>query len=278
MTGPRPPRFATVDSRFSKTPEGVGILLVHRQWDDYGYRTLFDAYIVDGSLPRLLGEVKILQRERQQTAVPEVFDALGDEFCSLGQDPQYYIELANLERELREAVLIGLRDITFDPAHGAAFADSEGMRLSLLRVTSARQARSVAESILQHAPQDATPPRFSVSTTLDGCEAPHELELAFGTGDELGRIIALIGRNGTGKTQLLSRLALATSGLRPDGVRLDPWPQMGLIVAVSFSVFDQFTRPIEDAMSYRYVGLRDPEGGLDPRWADRELRRKRRGR
>ena len=138
MTGLRPLRFATADSRFSKTPEGVGVLLVHQQWDDYEYRTLFDVYILDGSHPRPLGEVKILQQGRKQPAIPEIFDALGGEFCSLGQDPRYYVELANLDRESREAVLIGLRDIAFDPAHGAAFADSEGMKLSLLRFASAR--------------------------------------------------------------------------------------------------------------------------------------------
>ena len=75
------------------------VLLVQDDWDDYGYKTTFYATLYlspDEILP--LGNVKILEIEQLKgfTKIPQNgFQELGENYCSLGENLEYYETLFN---------------------------------------------------------------------------------------------------------------------------------------------------------------------------------------
>ena len=139
---------------------------------------------------------------------------------------------------------------------------------SLLRFSEAQKAVEVGREYLFSPDRDTEvgPPgdfKFSFETTVPGAAAPHVLALDFRP-DETGlyRIAAMIGRNGTGKTQLLAQFAKAMSGLANEETD-PPWnfkparPGFSRVMALSFSAFDDFERPRAGrSFSYTYCGLR----------------------
>ena len=76
------------------------------------------------------------------------------------------------------------------------------------------------------------------------------------------RVFALIGKNGTGKTQILSTLANELSKTYSENL-YPRKPIYGKIFTVSYSIFDHFQIPNSDAaFNYVYCGLKKPNGGF----------------
>ncbi|GEP54646.1 hypothetical protein RSO01_18120 [Reyranella soli] len=90
----------------------------------------------------------------------------------------------------------------------------------------------------------------------------------------------MIGRNGTGKTQLLAHLAQALTGVddqsdddvEPKGTSelVGATPDFARIIAISYSAFDQFPIPRnlpkrgrKSLFDYKYCGLRNASGKID---------------
>lgn len=111
-------------------------------WDDYSFRTTFELVIFDEASTRNdIGSVKIgragLNTEgygnKAHPRPPERFDALEDEFFSLGQGEDYYLALNALGADVREAVLVALRDVARDLTLFDSVHDEPSMQTSLLR-------------------------------------------------------------------------------------------------------------------------------------------------
>lgn len=251
-------------SRFSAKVSSPALLLERSPWDDYGYRTMFRAFYrsSDPSEPPVpLGRVKILQRGRFVPDVPSEFSQLDESFCSLGQEPEYYARFH--ERLILEAttVLRGLRDMAIDPKIAEQFTEEQGLRRSLLRFPNAELALEWGRALFVGTRENSGPPLdFAFRSHLPHFDSPHVLEFTFPRAKRsLGRIMAIAGRNGSGKTQLLGRLGLALSGL--DQLSDDLVPRTPRrVVAISFNVFDNFTRPRDTVPgdAYRYYGLCAP--------------------
>jgi energy-coupling factor transporter ATP-binding protein EcfA2 len=90
--------------------------------------------------------------------------------------------------------------------------------------------------------------------TLPESSAPHELDVDFAPHAELPhRMNLLIGRNGTGKTQLLAHLAQTLYGAGTIDTESSPLhgtseiigepPDFSKVIAISYSAFDQFPIP-----------------------------------
>lgn len=257
---------------------GEHVLLVPRpRWNDnLQYWTLFEAFLMAPSGDsKPLGEVKILKRDSQRTELPEHFDELSADYCSVGQSVSYYDEMMALD-ELGRAILSGLRDIALGGDDmERAFHDEPGLQASLLRFTAAQNALHHGRKLLS-VRSDKRPSQrlaFHFQVELKGFHQPHEIDLSFADEHrELGRINVLVGKNGTGKTRLLAELARALCGLERHKSRLDPVPaDIGPVLAVSYSAFDTFRRPhtVEGKRNlqgtYHYCGLRHPRwrGRLD---------------
>ncbi len=241
------------------------IVLVKDGWNDFGYRTLFSAYLftTKTSDPVSLGMVKILERGKISTDLPKYTPKLSDAFCSLGQTSSYYDSLLELREPLRLRILKALRDVCHAPAVAESFKDDEGFRISLLRESEAAAMYERART--GEPPDTANLPSFRFTSHLPGASTPHSIDFDFSRAPLVpNRVFAIIGKNGSGKTQYLRRLADSASGTDvddPKGTFEPSRPGFSTVVAVSYSAFDDFTaESARTAKGYAYCGLYGPKG------------------
>jgi ABC-type ATPase involved in cell division len=232
------------------------VKLVARSWDDFGYSTLFEMFLVQSSGQQTpVGKLKILQVGAKKTslpAAPAAFDTLDARYGSLGQSPSFY-ELVDGLGDAGREILEGLRDITVVPPSDEIVNDP-GYRESLLRSGSAQ----LAYDLRTHGSPEATVEfRWWPPMKVIGADG---IVFRFDAREPLGRMIVLVGENAAGKTNALARLALALSTASKHG-ELSSIPGFARVLAVSFSAFDDFTRPKSGGPLYDYSGLRDLEHG-----------------
>jgi len=239
------------------------VVLATNTWDDFGYKTTFSArYYSTARKNTKLGEIKILQRGELQTKISEQFSQLDESYCSLGQSLEYYQTLLPLGRGIYQPILKGLNDIVFSPEIAGAFISEEGFAKSLIRFSEAEKAFSEGRDLFFRIRPQVTDRKFAFKflCRVPGAESNHELECDFSEDHtDLHRIMALIGKNGTGKTQVLAKFASAMSGWRRgQGEFIPKRPSFSKVIAISYSVFDRFDRPQEtvDSFSYVYCGIR----------------------
>ncbi len=231
------------------------MVLRHERWNDFGKRLLYRAWFVaPGKEPIEVGHVKILLDTSGDTRkLEECFERLPEGYASVWQSPRAYERL----RELRiyDQVCAALRDIaTGDTSH----IPDDDLRHRLLRFPCAKLVMPSAPKI----PYGG----LRLSIVFDGFDAPHDLDLTFGTG--LRRMAVLVGENGVGKSRLLTSLVKLVSGEvfsadYLDGVTQLPkfWANFpGGVFAIAYSAFDPFhkrpnMRAAHDGFRI-YLGLR----------------------
>ena len=252
--------------------------LTWNNWDDYGYRTSFEVTVylsIDEFIE--VGRVKILNRQQEggKTRFPRKrFDALDSNYCSLGDSLDYYEGIANFGPKLSREYLTSLRDVVFDDDIRAEFEDLEGYKVSLLRFSGAERLIDNAERLFTSPVRPRFQKRrgFSIKfkTTFTPDSKPIIADFSFNRRGKLpNRINALIGYNGTGKTKLLSNLAIVASeygyNTKEDLLRkvagrfIDTKPPIVRVIVVSYSAFDMFVIPDEEEaerVGYIYCGLR----------------------
>ena len=264
------------------------VVLVRDNWDDYGYRTTFRANLhLTKSDSIDLGNVKIMHSDQQggSTDMPsDPFRKLNRKYASLGGDLGYYEKLYTLGSAAFESYFKALRDVAFDDEVKAHFEDHEGFRVSLLRFSGAERTISDAAKLLR---SKSIPTRkrrsgFKVKfkTRIAPTSNPVVIALDFQRRGRLpNRLNAIIGYNGTGKTRLLSNLAIVASGYgydskedvlsRSAGRFVGTKPRFKTVIVVSYSAFDTFVIPgrtLEEKkritnegeiFGYVYCGLRE---------------------
>lgn len=242
------------------------IILIKDEWNDYwSYKTLyaFYFYLQEGK-PLYIGQIKILDRRQGITELPDYFQDLDENFCSLGIDISYYENIKSNIPEY-ELILDNLNDVAFYPSVAEDFEFLDGFKTSLLRSSEAEKAFKQAKKRLQGIDYKK-PFIFNYACKLENADDNHQVDFNFSKSEQLpNRIITLIGRNGTGKTQYLSNFALDLSGQKRTKESIGTFeptrPLFSKIITVSYSVFDKFVRPKkEKSFSYKYCGLRDDKG------------------
>lgn len=256
-------------------------------WDDWGkYRTQFYLTVVDPDGKRhAIGQVKIgsrglkphaggadLPTGHRYPSLEEEFTNLGEDYFSVGQDEEYYSNLDALGDPIREQVLVALKDVAWDVALWKGTQDEYVMGESLLRSVT----RSTVEGQFRRmARGDARVTRYEFSYSppkrLGDGGPPFELEFSVDPGSPIPtNVHVLIGRNGVGKTRLLSLMTKALvakdasakqSGkfhLSEQGTNSGEFAN---VVAVSFSAFDEADLLPDrdsspDALGFSYIGLR----------------------
>ncbi len=279
--------------RAQPVPDSPAMILVRDNWNDYGYRTLARLWLqLEDQGLREIGTVRVLARGQRESELRltdgEVQQGqLPREFGSLGTDLDYYAALGSLDQTLCHAVLQALGDVAFDEVRLAMLAKEPGYELSLHRDRSASDRAEFLSDVRRTVASGGTPPAVAdfAFTFRSGADGPAVLfdfraparKDAFWRPPTPRRINVLIGPNGTGKTQLLSRLARVAyaspqerSELAQDG-EIDAPVGFPQIVAVSYSAFDDFAPPRltgddlgrlaeklqSDEGRYVYCGLRD---------------------
>ena len=266
---------------------GWAAYLNRDKWDDWGkYCTQFYLTVVDAEgAQHGIGQVKIGQRGlkphgvtaelpvgHRKPNVPSTFEQLDEAFFSVGQDDDYYAKLAELGDAVREQVLTCLRDVAFDSERWQWAKDEDVMGESLLRsVTSS----TVQGQFRRMAHGDARLTQFQFTYSppkrLGDGAPPFTLDFSVDPESPIPtNVHVLIGRNGVGKTRLLSLMAKAlvatdASARQSGKFELNDLGGQGgtfaNLVAVSFSAFDDAELLPErkrgpNSLGYSYIGLR----------------------
>ncbi|WCT05935.1 AAA family ATPase [Rhodococcus qingshengii] len=264
-------RIYVTNKRFG-FPDGAKfpcIVLHSDNWDDFGYKTMYNAelYATANGLSSL-GSVKIMRfgmnaEEAKSTNLPIGALQLGDEYCSLGQATSYYETLsAQLSATDLRTYLQDIRDVVADDERRQRFSSEDAFDTSLLREGGARRALTDARDLL-HGFQMTRDLSFQFETSVGG--STFQANFKFGDLEDIpSRINAVIGYNGVGKTSLmanLSHVAWRDTATRADiahqyGQIIPSDIPFGRVVAISYSAFDTFEIPPQTDQ-YVYRGLRD---------------------
>lgn len=242
------------------------VVLLADSWDDFSYRTSFQlSYLESPKKQVFSGSIKILESGKHSTEIPNQFTALDSQFCSLGQNQEFYTGIKDLGAEIYTKILKSLNDVVFNPEIGKKFEDVPGFLTSLLRFSEAEKVYHEANSLFSEKVRSRRF-RFEFSTLVAGAGSPHTIDFDFSADQsELNRVSAIIGKNGTGKTQVLANFAQAMSGLRNNVGNFYPTkPSFSKVIALSYSVFDEFEKPPEgtDTFSYKYCGVKTKNDSL----------------
>jgi AAA15 family ATPase/GTPase len=242
------------------------VLAFNKGWNDFGVRSEFSLfYYNQNSQGVFIGGTKIIRNdEGVNTAevLPDTFTILTEDFCSLGQSFDYYTNLRQQLKKDFESVLYALRDAAFFPEIQERFENFGNFKSSLIRNDSAeRLLRELKYRLYGYDLSNLY--KFTYSFQPPFAEEPIEVQFNFDDDKDLpNRIYALIGKNGTGKTQLITSLPLKISTKKNEFFSPKA-PLFSKVIAVSYSIFDRFEIPKKTAsFNYVYCGLRNEKGEL----------------
>lgn len=245
--------------QFPEISSYPAFILVETAWDDFSHKTTFILIYYKNSRSKdEIGEIKIAQEENTETILPDKFNKLSRNYFSLGQYNQFYINLKRLfSLEEIKFILESLNDVSYCKGLLPKAENIDGYKHSLIRFSEAQKALNEAVKIIHDIPIDNSF-EFTFTTQLAGFETPHSIEFDFREDSVLPkRIIAFVGKNGSGKTQVLSRIASSLSGLSERGMfNTKYFPPFSRVIAVSYSLFDKFEKPKQTkSFSYYYCGV-----------------------
>ncbi|WP_158586087.1 AAA family ATPase [Leptospira yasudae] len=238
------------------------IVLLYDNWNDFRFNTLYLASIFDEhGHPILKASIKIGRREGYENDFDIDLDQLPSDYFSLWQDIDTYKIISN--SHLKHEILSSLNDICYDKNVRTTTKNLYVVNNSLKRDSEANKAYNEGFRLLLNIQRDQKY-RFKYLGSSDGPKYPTIVfDLDQGSYG-LKRICAIIGKNGVGKTTLLSNLALALSGYRNIETNVKKRPSFSKVIAISFSIFDNFYIPKseERTFSYSYFGVRERDDKL----------------
>ena len=217
----------------------------------------------DGELLKL-GDLKIIQKGMKDfnVNIQDSFAELDDSHCSLG-DQSYYEALQELDERQRNSILKALRDYVYDNSIFAKFEKSTERKHYLTNKMNNENQLDDYKDIL-HKDINPTPYNFSFTITDEDKKEMAKLEVDVVPQNlPPTNIHALIGGNGTGKTQLLIAVADKILNNKKTSIfegELDG-SQFSNLITVAFSTLDSFVPLSQSAESkakigYDYIGLK----------------------
>ena len=237
-------------------------------WNDFDYKTRYHLYYYKDRKETLIGEVKIMKKDVVDTSevLPSQFYSLDDSYCSLGNDNEYYRNIAKIFPESAYIYLGELRDASLYTSVQKRFEDDYIFKKSLLRDNVAELALRMGRYLIYGRENDETAYSFEYRYTPKYNDDGTETELKFNfshTRLPYKRIYALIGENGVGKTTLMKNLIY---DIGQDNRKSEERHFIGLpplfssVIAITYSPFD--TYPLNDdkelsnrIIDYEYCGL-----------------------
>lgn len=237
-------------------------LLIANNWDDFSHETSFHLVYFNNEKKVDLGLVKIGNNKHPITrkVLPTEFLYLEEGFFSLGQSQEYYDFLYKLFGKNITAVLYSLKDAAFFTEISEEYERLDVFIKSLIRKDTAERLFRLAKPMLYGRDLDKIY-SFNYNFRPGYSDSSVSVPFHFSTDDFLPRrIISLIGKNGSGKTQLLTKLPRDISNRNSESLMPDI-PMYSKVIAVSYSMFDDFEIPKKTSyFNYVYCGLRDENG------------------
>jgi ABC-type multidrug transport system ATPase subunit len=247
-----------VDGFNSENLEYPYFNLSSNNWDDYGSETLFHLYYKRSNHDsEKIGGIKITNGENDITreVIDKQFTSLANTFCSLGQDEDYYKNLQRIFKHKLSSILFALKDAAYFIEINDKFSSNSIYQYSLTRGDYAEQLSRNIKSILEGINLEDKY-KFIYNFTPNYSSTPVDIDLNFNDTLEFSdRIFAIIGKNGAGKTQLITNLPVDISESKENSFKPHK-PIFSKIIAVSYSVFDNFEKPNHKVdFNYVFCGL-----------------------
>lgn len=261
-------------------------ILKRSRWDDFSYKTTFIMEFKNSESERiLLGEIKIAQKNQSpgETELPEQFTRLDSSYFSIGQSKNFYDQVEKLPANYRKLLIESLNDLRSGSKKLAEVKDQSVVKRSLLRSLGAlnlleKEYESLLNKKTVPPPVDLIHQPSSPELTLEfkcklqGSSDTTTSKFEFSSDSIIpGRINVLVGKNGTGKTQLLANLVGAVTGIGPTDNISESRAKISKVFAISYSVFDKFFMPndvkipnstrrrdfLDNQAKYDYIGIRE---------------------
>lgn len=244
------------------------MVLNPNNWDDYGYKTTFEAKYIDTDGNEIeLGTIKIGKDGFESGWVKECLDnsfvKLSPEFFSLWQSAESYKKVREIGDRYDLNVFEDLNDIAYNLSLLEKYEKQLVVRSSLLRFVSKHMCVnqfhriSLGESIL-------TAYHFDYIVKQND-ECFEDLRLSFSVHpDSLPptNIHAIIGSNGTGKTTLIKSMIKSICNEEKERGEFvyassdeDELGYFESVICVSFSPFDNYLE-VESCKNFKYIGVR----------------------
>src|SRR6218665_751029 len=241
-------------------------VLTKDRWDDFGFKTQYVVeYYESEEVCETIGEAKFLNTHTNDGDLPEIFMSLNDHIASVGQSNDYYFNLREIiNPKTARYYLDSVNDLAINKGLIELFEHEKGFKTSLLRSSEAQKALREGHKIF-HNLEIENVLKFKFSTQIGEATSEHEIEFNYTEIEDLPyRIKVLLGKNGTGKTQYISRLASTLSGYEQQGQFSTKYlPPFSRVIAISYSLFDRFPRPKQTkTYSYYYCGFQSGKGFL----------------
>lgn len=262
-------KFLVINS-YGDYPEDTKntILLSIKNWNDFGYNTLFGIHFVD--LQKNLHEIGTLRIARigqksniseRAINIGETFESLDKNYFSLGTEDTYYENLNLISEKLRDFVLFGLNDLSIDNQNLHKVIDENVTQISLLRdisySTVVNQFRRIAHGgarLTDYSFIYSLPKRNLIEFNVIAEQNPPT------------NIQTIIGSNGVGKSYLINNMI--KSLINPTNLNntesfnfksLDENDQFSNLICISFSAFDEYDfQSINQSskIKYHYIGTK----------------------
>lgn len=240
-------------------------LVFNNRWNDYSFCTEFGLYYYTTlENKQYVGNIKITNGISLNTIelLENEFTILDESFCSLGQSEEYYKNLKNILGKKFESILFSLKDTAFFSDIYDKFETTEGFKNSLIRYNSAEQLQREIKYKIYEFNLDNL---YSFEYNFKPKYSSKEISISFDFSKKqlvTNRIYALIGKNGVGKTQLMSSLPLDIS--KKNDKKFSPKsPLFSKVIAISYSAFDNFEIPKKNSnFNYTYCGLLNEDGSI----------------
>lgn len=236
-------------------------------WDDFGFKTLFDAIYVDKEGKRIeLGSIKIaksgIDEGYTKDYLEQSFVELSSDFFSLWQSAESYQKVRKIEEKYEQNIFEELNDIAYNLKLLEKYGNQKALNSSLLRFVSVHMCVNQFHRI-SHGEALLTSYSFNYIVKqkekgYQDCKLRFEVEP-----DSLPptNVHALIGSNGTGKTTLIKNMIKSICGNKETNGEFE-YPNLDnsklgyfeSIMCVSFSPFDDYSE-IEDYKNFKYIGV-----------------------
>lgn len=241
------------------------VLVNNSSWNDFSNKSEYYLYFYPSITEcKNIGPVKIIHQEVDNTPdiLNESFTMLNENFCSLGQEYDYYEKLKSLFDRTYNSIFWALKDAAIYPDILEEFENHYYFKNSLIRNDEQEQLlREVKYRLYDYNLKNLYSFQYSFKPKF----ANEEVNVHFDFDANRAvpsRIFALIGKNGTGKTQLITSLPIDISKKKND-VFTPKTPLFSKVIAVSYSAFDSFDTPKKTAdFNYVYCGLKDSKGEI----------------
>jgi energy-coupling factor transporter ATP-binding protein EcfA2 len=227
-------------------------------WNDFDFKTKFTLHFYENDTSyHKIGGIKITDGISSDTGniLPDEFTILPDNYCSIGQSEDFYINLKNATGKYFESTLYALKDAVFFADISDKFENNEIFKTSLIRYDSVeRLLRTAKHKMYGFDLSNLYSFKFNFNPIYS--DNSIDIEFDFNTKKILpNRIYGIIGKNGVGKTRLITSLPVYISE-KKDQLFSPRAPMFSKVIAVSHSMFDNFKKPRKTSVfNYIYCGL-----------------------